>query len=76
MGFDNGKKGCIRLINRYRSRNCVKEIMDEAIYRILNGNSKYWNSNTVIDTYNEVRQEAIFNNGKVAHQTELNFSRV
>ena len=73
MGFDNGKKGCIRLINRYRSRNCVKEIMDEAIYRILNGNSKYWNSNTVIDTYNEVRQEAIFNNGKVAHQTELNF---
>lgn len=73
MGFDNGKKGCIRLINRYRSRSCVRELMDEAIDRTLNGDPRLWNSNTVLDNYKEVSKEAIFNNGKVAHQTELNF---
>lgn len=35
--FENGKKGCIRIINCYRKKPYINSFIDEAIDRMLSG---------------------------------------
>lgn len=72
-GFENGKKGCIRIINCYRKKQYINSFIDEAIDRMLSGEPQKWNSNTLLSIYEEVQKEAVYNGGKVYHQSEFDF---
>ena len=51
----------------------INSFIDEAIDRMLSGEPQKWNSNTLLSIYEEVQKEAVYNGGKVYHQSEFDF---
>lgn len=74
FGFDNGKRACIRIINCYVNKSKFPPfIMDEAIERLFINTPDKWNSNYLLQIFDEVRDEVSVN-GSYEHQTTLDFT--
>ena len=74
-GYENGKKGCIRVINLYKHHSTYpKKLLDEAISRLFMDNQVNVNSQNLINIFNEIKSEFLSSGGKLQHQTTLCFS--
>ena len=73
-GFENGRKACIRIINCYLNRAKYPAfLMNEAIERLFINTPDKWNSNYLLQIFDEVRDEVSVN-GSYEHQTALDFT--